>query len=156
MSFHPNVATWGCRIDIGSHCWSIIVVRSSLASWCVILWLVGRCPEESQCHGRQKYCSAGIGWRRAVWILIRDRDSRSVGVSEPRSCGVVVIVVPASGASHSKGRAFRQMPCFTYCLWCCCRPLDRYLSRRGDRFDYVEYIPLYQVNTLCRVASVVW
>ncbi|XP_029034753.2 PH and SEC7 domain-containing protein isoform X1 [Osmia bicornis bicornis] len=39
------------------------------------------------------------------------------------------------------------MPNFTYCLWCCCRPLDRYLSGHGDRFDYVEYTPLYQVKT---------
>ncbi|XP_076677683.1 exchange factor for Arf 6 isoform X7 [Andrena cerasifolii] len=38
------------------------------------------------------------------------------------------------------------MPNFAYCLWCCCRPLDRYLSRRGDRFDYVGYTPLYQVE----------
>ncbi|XP_076241756.1 exchange factor for Arf 6 isoform X2 [Calliopsis andreniformis] len=38
------------------------------------------------------------------------------------------------------------MPNLAYCLWCCCRPLDRYLSRRADRFDYVEYTPLYQVE----------
>ncbi|XP_053975713.1 PH and SEC7 domain-containing protein isoform X5 [Hylaeus volcanicus] len=51
-----------------------------------------------------------------------------------------------SAASHSVATCLSQMPNFAYCLLCCCRPLDRYLSRRGDRFDYVDYVPLCQVE----------
>lgn len=95
--------------------------------------------------------SAGIGTPSEFWSVTEILDQS--GFRGPRSCGVVVVVLPWL-RRISLGRAFRQMPNFTYCLWCCCRPFDRYLSKRGDRFDYVEYMPLYQVNTLYWMVSI--